>query len=626
MKRQFIRLAALILVLLLSVSFTACNNTDKVDSSKQESTLNSSFLSSDSSLAESSDEDSSTPTESKLSASGKSTAPTSKGSSKASSTASKSNNSKSEDYGDVAPEAYQATVKPSMTGKLSVDLGKTINKNIIGGGVNFAFSDYVYYDFDKGDGFNLQVPYCFNLKELEEPLWEDYFKLIDFTCMQYVRLQVSFTQWEPINDNNDPFSTDFKKGFIFSPDFKKRPEAASVPKNTYMYLEKMYRLLDYFEKKGIYVILGNWSGGQGAAGFCANGKNWLSSGGTMSRDGLYINNEDEFAETFAAIMYHLIKEKKYTCVKGFSIYNETEGFNDFESVLTRVYNKCGDQLKRLGIRDKVLIQAYDGAMMWNRESGYGTGPVERMLKNCGENMDIFSVHHYVSTIEAGPQTSRMQGTIQSRLIKDFVAPAIRLAGNRPVILGELGTFAYAPETGSVEYGAKDIRLPIFNAEAATAIFNAGAKGYGLWAYNTVIHTYFSMLDYDVNNKYAFVPDSINYYPTALMIKYIPSGMNIVSNSISGCTLNNKQRVFATVGEKNGQITILLVNDSEEPAKVTISGINTSKRFYYHYICKDKTDRIYPGGNFKITNNTNVALRPQSIVALTTYTHGTQTVR
>ena len=82
-----------------------------------------------------------------------------------------------------------------MKGTLTVNKNNVINRNIIGGGVNFNFSDYVYYDFTRGDGFNYFLPYYYDIKEMEDQLWDEYFKLIDFSGMQYVRLQVSYTQW-----------------------------------------------------------------------------------------------------------------------------------------------------------------------------------------------------------------------------------------------------------------------------------------------------------------------------------------------------------------------------------------------------------------------------------------------
>lgn len=533
------------------------------------------------------------------------------------------------DYGDVKAETYAPTVTTNMYGTLTVDTGTVVNKSIIGGGVNFGYSDYIYINLDTAHEWpsrSQHIPFYYGYEDIEEFLWDDYFKMIDFSGMQYVRLGVSYNMWEPINDNNDSNVTDFDKGFIFSPKFSSRADAANVPKNTYLYWKSFIKLLDYFEKKGIYVVLANWWGGASTPGFGPNNTgSWLSDGKVHNDNfGFYVSDVNEFAETFAAAMYYLKVTKGYKCVKGFSVYNETENFDNYEATMIGVYNKCGAQLTRLGIRDKVLIQAFDGAMLWNKETGLGTAPVQRIIDQCGNNMDIFALHDYNSCIDAAyPNGYISHGSITSWLINTLVKPAVAIAGNRPVIVGELGTFSYLAEHDASQ---KDYRLPVFNAEATTAIFNAGAKAVAYWTYNNYAHTYYTMLGFDSENKYKIIPDSTNYYPTALMMKYLPKESNIVKSTMAGCADSKAQRVFATVGVKSGNTTILLVNDSDKPAKVTIKGVNTSKKYYYQYVAEGKTDRIYPGGTLNLSSAGNIAIRPNSIVVLTTYTYGMQTVR
>ena len=63
-----------------------------------------------------------------------------------------------------------------------------------------------------------------------------------------------------------------------------------------------------------------------------------------------------------------------------------------------------------------------------------------------------------------------------------------------------------------------------------------------------------------------------------------------------------------------------------PANVAISGADTSKTYRCHYVTDKKCDRIYPGGTYDLGKTKTVSLRPKSIMVLTTYTYGTQTVR
>lgn len=314
------------------------------------------------------------------------------------------------DYGDVEDQMYLVAAAPEMNGTLTVDTSKVVNASVVGGGINFAFSDYVYFDYLEGGGFAQTLPYHYDEAE-ENRRWDVFEKQLKFTGTKYVRLQVNYTQWEPINDNDDPNKTDFKKGFAFSPEFMTRDESLQVPPLTFKQMQQMYRILDIFEEMGCYVILGNWDS-HSANGYCANGKNWLHDGDPTSRAKLHVKDFNEHAETYAAIMYHLIVEKGYKCVKGFSIFNEPENFDDIVGELTKAYTACDKQLRRLGIRDKVTIQGFDGGAIWTKNYGMGTTAVDKVLTNCSQAVDtILSDKHH-----SGRRVDKMDGAGGQRAV------------------------------------------------------------------------------------------------------------------------------------------------------------------------------------------------------------------
>ena len=513
------------------------------------------------------------------------------------------------DYKDVKAEMYLATASPAMTGTLTVDTSKVVNASIVGGGINFAFSDYTYFDYINGTSggrfFAQTMPFCFEIEDAEKLQWETFAKQLKFTGTQYVRLQVNYTQWEPVNDNNDPKKTDLDKGFVFSKNFDK----SKAPDYTVKMMEQMYKVLDIFEEMGCYVILGNWDS-HSANGYCPDGKNWLHDGASTSRSKLHVKDYDEHAETFAAIMYHLIKEKGYKCVKGFSIYNEPENFDDVDGELIKAYTKCDEHLKRLGIRDKVVIQGFDGGATWTKKYGHGTTALEKVVAACPQGMNSVSTHFYPKTVS------------EAINIGATVKKMVDASGGRPTFAGEMGIQLW-------EDNGPTFKLPLVNAMMACGMFNNGLKGYGIWDYNTCMkgkESYWNLLELNPDQAYELIPSKVNFYPSALMIKYLPSGTNIVSNTLQGCVVNGEAQVTATVGTKNGQTTILLVNQSSQAAAVSISGIDKSKKYQCHYVTEGKTDRIYPGDTYDMKLVKKVCLRPNSITVLTTYTHGTQTVR
>ncbi|MHB0999697.1 MAG: hypothetical protein ACYC27_10675 [Armatimonadota bacterium] len=521
-----------------------------------------------------------------------------------------------------------------LKGNLTIDMNKVINPDIIGCGVNFAFSDYEYIDYPSGGEWtnihSQHLPYPDDKKE-----WDNFNKLMDYMGFQYVRMCVGMFQWEPVNDDTDPHHLNLNDGFVFSPEFKaKHPE---VKENASIYMSLMERLLSHWDKKDLYVVLGNW--GTAPGNFCPNGDYWIlnkdKNGKPIEipdRTSLGVSNIDEYTESLAAIMYHLKKEKNYKCVKGISFFNEPEQFTNYFETLSGVYNSLGDQLTRLGIRDKVKIQAFDGAVFWNREMSGVPDSVTRMMKLSGKNIDIVSFHDYFTAFEYMKGREGIHGTIQDFTINRTLLPAMeqanagRAANNQiPIIAGEYGAFAFSNTNGDMSKANYIQRL--HSAEAAVQLLNNGGKAIAYWIYNNNYHEYWRMLTFDEKNKRHFVPDKTNYYPLALVMKYIKRGSNIVRSDVSGAKdENGYPRVFVTTAVKGKDVTLLCVNDSDRIADIKLAGIKSGRKFRVHYVTPESYDRINYAGEISLTDGATVQLRPSSITVLTTYRYGSETVK
>jgi hypothetical protein len=119
-----------------------------------------------------------------------------------------------------------------------------------------------------------------------------------------------------------------------------------------------------------------------------------------------------------------------------------------------------------------------------------------------------------------------------------------------------------------------------------------------------------MLSYATNDRNRIVPDEMNYYPSALIMKHLPGGTDIVYSELEGCE-DDYKHVWATAGVRpDGKSTILLVNDGNEPAKVSLKG-SEGKQYHCYFVDPDHTDNIYSDG--VVTDD--VVIRANSIVAL-----------
>lgn len=515
-----------------------------------------------------------------------------------------------------------------ITGTIEIDTKRVINPQVIGAGVNFAFSDYEYFNMLTGEGWgdikSQNMPMPNDKKE-----WKNFFDLMDFSGFQYIRFCVGLTQWEPVNDNEDPYNTDFENGFIFSPKVKEK--YPQIPEKDYPYMDAMYKILDHWEKQNKYVVLGNWDEGKG--NFCPGiyeSSVWLrkklpDGKDDYSRDKIVSSSIPEFTESLAAIMYNLKIDKKYNCVKGISFYNEPEQFSNYYNTLTEVYNTLGVQLERLGIRDKVKIQAFDGAIFWNREDEGVKDGVTKLLNRAGKNMDIIAVHDYWTYFDhIKEKNERVHGTIKDFMIDSEVKPALeqintynkKEGGDRFLVVSEMGSFSYIESDSS----KANYMQRLHNAQYTARALNEGVKAVSYWVYNNNYHDHWRFLTFDKNNH--FTPESVNYYPMALVMKYIKNGSDIISSKINGATdSNGLQRIWITAAKKGKDITLLIINDSQENANIDISGLKTNLNLRELYVSKQECDKIYIKN--KRNNGLNIKLKPESITVLTTYTYGNE---
>ena len=484
-----------------------------------------------------------------------------------------------------------ATPLCALEGAIEADEENIINPGIIGPGVNFSFSDYEYFNMITGAQWtgieSRHLPAPGDKKE-----WARFNALMDYAGFSYIRLCVGITQWEPVNDNSDPWDTDLESGFIFSPGFRKaHPE---LPAENYLndkaYMEALYTLLDRWTRQGKYVVLANWD--EGKANFCGPLGNWLKTPDSPGdRRGLYCSIP-ELTEGLAALCRHL-RDRGYTCVKGVSFYNEPENFDRYYDTLTEVYGTLAAQLERLGVRDKIKIQGFDGAVFYSREKGWPEDGVMRLLARAGNNVDLVSCHDYWSCFDyEDPLPSRAQGTVKSFSEDRENGPALEqiVAYNRTrgrdiaFVIGELGSFAYSgKDTGEAVFKQR-----LHSAEYTARALNGGVKAVAYWVYNTNYHSAWRLVTFDGEGR--FCPDPVNYYPMALAMRYIPGGADVFETRVAGCRDGRGvQRVWCC-GVKKGRLrTLLVINDGPEVLLTLPAGWEGFRRLY---VTDAKKDRIY----------------------------------
>lgn len=262
------------------------------------------------------------------------------------------------------------------------------------------------------------------------------------------RMMVLPHWWEPFNDNDDPFNTDFDK-FHW---------------NT-VEMQSLCQILDLAQKNGIWVCLVLWGSQPGTSMIDEslsakeyfmtekNAKTWVAPP----------ENDEEMGENFAALVKWLIDEKGYTCIKEITPFNEPDGNVCEFGHYNRICRALDNHFKRLGIRNKVMFNLSDN-----------TDTRRFFLKNCTDSLsdvaDIFNSHTYIFGYETHNDTIMKWEKANVALAK---------AAGKSHIVGEFGSNQCVGATRQ-----KDIDFylrGVFISRLALDFFNAGACGISYWS-------------------------------------------------------------------------------------------------------------------------------------------------
>lgn len=174
------------------------------------------------------------------------------------------------------------------------------------------------------------------------------------------------SQWfEPVNDNNDPNTTNWDALNFNTPE-----------------MQALYKELDLAEETGAEVTLVFWG---------ASANTWMAGGQTGNW--LFVPKDyNEWAENCAILAKHLIDTKHYTCVKMLTPINEPNFYPGHWQRMTAegyasVCHKIAAQLQRMGIAHKISLNLSD-----NIDSD-----IQFLREACARTADVagmFNTHCY----------------------------------------------------------------------------------------------------------------------------------------------------------------------------------------------------------------------------------------
>lgn len=372
----------------------------------------------------------------------------------------------------------------------------------------------------------------------------------------------------------------------------------------------LYRLLDWCQRRGCDVFLTQmWAN----VAWNAFPELRQSPTGVVHSGPASL---DDFAQGMATLVEHLVKTKKYTCVRWLCITNEPSyAFSWFQQPANRPMSIT----PALAAVRKALDKRGLGAV---RLSGpdVGTTAFDPAKVDFQPFVGAYDLHDYYHDFDwkDGKQGKLARHVDMMRTWADWAHRQ-----QKPLFLSEYGLF-----------GAADFSIALRDAEMVVRDLNAGVDGFNRWSFLNLgyLDGQWQLLQtWDVKNRKLldnFTPYPNAYYFVGLLSRFTAKHSSVLASRVQGGTLSPHQRVFAAaLRSPKGNVTLAVVNDAPQAwaTAIALRGVPSDVHLYRYGISradKDRTDlTIDPTAEFVATQASTPfhdQLPPESLTIYTTY--------
>ncbi len=424
-----------------------------------------------------------------------------------------------------------------------------------------------------------------------ESAWQQIVRCADWLGMDFCRVEVEQRMYEPQRGRFD----------------WNNPE-----------MRILYRMLDWCEKRHVDVFLQQMWGNVDWNTF----PEWRGDPVRRVHSGP-VSMED-FADGLATLMEHLVRRKRYTCIRWLCINNEP---GHAWSWWLRPPKKPmplapGLAAVRRALDERGLTVLLSGPD-WT-----DLPPLEPEKIDFDKFVGAYDVHSYWANFD-GRDGGYPLAVAEQRLA-DWARWAH--ARGKPLFLSELGTMAFGwrnsdPNPGSYPAGLKD-------AELVVRALNVGVDAFNRWSFinRGDLDGQWQLIDtWDRDRKKLldrFTPHPNSYYLYGLITRFTAKHSAILACRVEGGRQQDRQRVFAAaLRSPDGNLTILVVNDAEAAWDATLSvrGLADAQSINRYRMTRDQQNRrdvvVEPTATLAFSDS-NTALRdciaPFCLTVYTTY--------
>lgn len=333
---------------------------------------------------------------------------------------------------------------------------------------------------------------------------------------------------------------------------------------------------------------------------------------------------EDFGEGLAALVEHLVKTKRYTCIRWLSITNKPNGNWSW-------WQEPPNRLMPLKPGLAAVRQALDKRGLTLPLSGPDlTGGVPELDSQRFDFLELLGAYDFHSYDENFDWVSKGQMLRHDRTTAAWAAWAH--GQGKPLFMSEIGTMANG--WGAAHSGPGGYESVLKDCELIVRRLNAGADGFNRWSFLNrgdldgawqFIETWDRQAGKLLQD---FTPYPNTYFGLGLLSRFTAKHSAVLACRIEGGTMQKWQRVFAVaLRSPQGRLTLAVVNDApqEFDLALELEGRAEARPFYRYGITAQDRDRadlkIAPQRQFPLSTG-NAALRdqlaPRSVTVYSTY--------
>ncbi len=462
-----------------------------------------------------------------------------------------------------------ARALPAAEVHVEVDAGKVINT--LRGGMGASWHA-IQEPIPHGPGFTHGgSAWGANPPAGDEAAWQQIYRHADWLGLDWLRVEIEQRMYEPK-----------RKQFDWD-----NPE-----------MRILYRILDWCQQRKADVFFQQMWGNVQWNTF----PQWRHDPARRVHSGPL--SMDDFAEGLATLAEHLVKRKRYTCIRWLCIVNEPgHGWSWWQRPprepmpLRPGLAAVRKALDSRGLQDLPLC-----GPDWT-----DLPALEPEKIDFDDLIGAYDVHSYWANFdgrEGGYPLSQAE-----KHLADWARWAH--ARNKPLFLSELGSMAFGwrndhPGPASHEAGLKDVEIVIRGLNVGVDAFNRWSfinRGDldGQWQMiNTWDRKHKKLLD-------RFTPHANSYFMYGLLTRFTAKHSQVLECSVGGGRQGEYQRVFAAaLRSPQGQLTLLVVNhgDSDWDASFTLRGWQQAGKLYRYRRTPAQRDRadlaVVPTAEFALS--------------------------